>query len=72
LPRIWAGTLLTTFVFLKRRMSWAEFGGIAAGVGILHLLFAFLGGRQTAPVGLLEVVVGLLYLAGSSLNSLSE
>lgn len=65
-------TLVTIFVFLKRRMGWAEVATVAVWIGILHFLFAFFGGRQTAPVGLMEVVGILLYLGGSSLNSGSE
>jgi steroid 5-alpha reductase family enzyme len=65
-------SLLTTFVFLKRRMSWAEVSTIAGWIGSLQLLFAFLGGRQTAPVGLVEMVGILLYVGGSYLNSGSE
>ena len=64
--------MVTLFVFLKRRMGWAEAGTIAVWIGALHLLFAFLGGRQTAPVGLVEVVGILFYLGGSYLNSGSE
>lgn len=65
-------SLVTIFVFLKRRMGWAEGATVAVWIGALHFLFAFLGGRQTAPVGLVEVVGILLYQGGSSLNSGSE
>lgn len=64
--------LVTLFVFLKRRMGWAEVGTVAAWIGALHMCFAFFGGRQTAPVGLIELVGVLLYLGGSYLNSGSE
>jgi steroid 5-alpha reductase family enzyme len=65
-------TLVTAFLFLKRRMGWAEVGFVAAWVTTLQLLYAFLGGRQAAPVGLLEAVGVGLYLAGSCLNTGSE
>jgi protein-S-isoprenylcysteine O-methyltransferase Ste14 len=65
-------TLLTTFVFLKRRLGWPEAVAIGIWVGALQLLFAFLGGRQTEPVGIGEGVGALLYLAGSYLNTGSE
>jgi steroid 5-alpha reductase family enzyme len=65
-------TLATTFVFLKRRMGWAEISTIAVWIGVLHLVFAFLGGRQSAAVGLVEIGAVLLYLSGSYLNSGSE
>lgn len=65
-------TLVTIFIFLKRRMGWAEVGMVAVWIGALHLLFAFLGGRQPAPVGPMELVGILLYLGGSYLNSGSE
>ena len=64
--------LVTLFVFLKRRMGWAEVGTVAAWIGVLHFCFAFFGGRQTAPVGLIEVVGVFLYLGGSCLNSGAE
>ena len=65
-------TLVTTFVFLRRRMGWREIGGIALFVGVLDLLFAWCGGRQTAPVGLATLVGALLYVCGSFLNTGSE
>jgi len=64
--------LVTLFVFLERRMGWAEVGTVAAWIGALYVCFAFFGGRQTAPVGLREVVGVLLYLGGSYLNSGAE
>jgi protein-S-isoprenylcysteine O-methyltransferase Ste14 len=64
-------TLLTTFVFLKRRFAWPEVLTIAVWIGALHLLFAFVGGRRTAPLGL-AAAGGLLYLLGSYLNTASE
>ncbi len=59
--------LVTLFVFLKRRTGWAEVGTVAAWIGALHMCFAFFGGRQTAPVGLIEVVGVLLYLVHASI-----
>jgi len=65
-------TLLTTLVFMKRRLSWPEAVAIAVGVGALQLLFAFLGGRQQEPAGVSEGIGVLLYFAGSFLNTGSE
>lgn len=65
-------TLLTTFVFVRRRVNWAEVGVVAAWIATLQLLYAFLGGRQTAPVGVVEGVGVGLYAAGSFLNTGSE
>jgi protein-S-isoprenylcysteine O-methyltransferase Ste14 len=64
-------TLLTTFVFLKRRFGWAEVFTIAVWIGMLQLLFAFLGGRRSTPIGL-EGAGLLLYLVGSYVNTASE
>ena len=63
---------ITTLVFLKRRMGWGEVGVVAAGIGGLHLCFAFLGGRQVAPIGVVEGLGALLYIGGSWINSGAE
>lgn len=63
---------ITTFVFLRRRMGWGEMGVIAVGIGGLHLGFAFLGGRQVAPVDVVEGLGVLLYIGGSWINSGAE
>lgn len=65
-------TLATTFVFLKRRMAWSEVGTIAGLIGAVQLIFALLGGRQSAAVGAMEVAGLLLLVVGSVLNSGSE
>jgi len=65
-------TLVTMFVFLRRRMRWNEVAMIAIWIGSLQLMFAFFGGRNDAPLGLVAAVGVLLYVIGSCLNTGSE
>jgi steroid 5-alpha reductase family enzyme len=64
--------VVTIFVFMKRRMGWGEVSVVALGIGVPQLCFAFLGGRQTAPVGLIEGLGIFLYAVGSCLNTGAE
>lgn len=64
--------LVTTFVFLKRRMSWFEVGMIAPWVAIIDVLFAYFGGRNDRPFGLMGITGAVLVLAGSAFNTVSE
>jgi protein-S-isoprenylcysteine O-methyltransferase Ste14 len=64
--------LATLFVFVKRRVGWAEVATLAVWIGLLQFLFAFFGGRQTAALGVAEYAGVLLYVVGSFLNSGSE
>lgn len=65
-------TLLTIFVFMKRRMPWSEFGTIAIWVGTIELLFAYFGGRNETPFATVGTVGVVLVVAGSILNTGSE
>ncbi len=53
-------------------MEWAEAGVISIWVYIIHLGFAFLGGTNTASIGIITFVGFSLYTAGSYLNTASE
>lgn len=64
--------LVTTFVFLKRRMSWFEVGMIAPWIAIIGVLFAYFGGRNDEPFGLMGIAGAALVLAGSTFNTVSE
>ena len=64
--------LVTTFVFLKRRMSWFEVGMIAPWIAIIDVLFAYFGGRNDRPFGLMGIAGAALVLTGSILNTVSE
>lgn len=65
-------TLVTSFVFVRRRMPWSEVATIAVWIGIIDLLFAYLGGRNPAPAGTWTAAGGLLVVLGSGLNTGSE
>ena len=65
-------TLITIFVFLKRRMSWSEIFTVAPWIAIIDLLFAYFGGRNTGAFGLTGFVGICLVLGGSAINTSSE
>jgi protein-S-isoprenylcysteine O-methyltransferase Ste14 len=62
----------TTFVFLRRGMSWSEVFTIAPWVLFLFLLLGISGGLNPAPIGLSGVIGTLLFLVGSWMNSWGE
>jgi protein-S-isoprenylcysteine O-methyltransferase Ste14 len=64
--------LLTVFVFLKRRVTWAETWTIVPWILAIHSSFALLGGTNTAPLGWRDWLALALYAAGSYLNTGSE
>jgi protein-S-isoprenylcysteine O-methyltransferase Ste14 len=65
-------TLITIFVFLKRRMPWSEVGTIAPWIATIDMLFAYFGGRNTDSFGLTGFIGICLVLAGSAVNTGSE
>jgi steroid 5-alpha reductase family enzyme len=64
--------LVTTFVFLKRKLPWAEAIIISSLMSLALYGFAKVGGSNQQPVGLIELVGMLLYVIGSHLNTNSE
>ena len=64
--------ILTSFYLMKRRMGWGEATLIAVWVSAIHLLFAYLGGTHSGPVGTAAVAGTMVYIAGSLLNTGSE
>jgi protein-S-isoprenylcysteine O-methyltransferase Ste14 len=65
-------TLATIFVFMKRRMPWSEVATIAVWIGVIDFLFAYFGGRNPAPFGVVGMIGIALVLAGSAINTGSE
>ena len=63
---------VTTFVFLKRKMVWAEAITISVLMSLALYGFAKTGGSNQQPIGLIELVGILLYIIGSYLNTNSE
>lgn len=60
------------FVFARRRMGWPEVLTVLVWLAFIELLYAFLGARQTAPLGMPGFAGAALILIGSLLNSGSE
>jgi steroid 5-alpha reductase family enzyme len=65
-------TLVTIFVFLKRRMPWSEVCTIAPWIAAIDILFAYFGGRNDGSFGLTGIIGIFLLLAGSAINTGSE
>jgi protein-S-isoprenylcysteine O-methyltransferase Ste14 len=64
--------ILTSYILLKRKMDWSEVLTIIIWLYFIHTTFALLGGMQTSPVGIIEIIGIGLYLIGSYLNTGSE
>jgi len=64
--------LVTTFVFLKRKLPWVETFIISFLMSLALYGFAKVGGSNQQPIGLIELVGMLLYIIGSYLNTYSE
>ncbi|MFE7029796.1 methyltransferase family protein [Streptomyces sp. NPDC057621] len=62
----------TTFVMLKRSMEWSEAATVGVWVVVIHGTMAYLGGTNSASVGVVTWLGILLYLVGSYLNTGSE
>ncbi len=62
----------TVFVFLRRKLAWSEAATIGFFTWIINLTFSLLGGTQSAPLGLADVIAVGMYVAGSYLNTVSE
>ncbi len=64
--------LVTLFVFFQRKMYWLEALMIANIMPWLFPYIAYASGRYNGPIGWIEALGILLFLAGSYLNSASE
>lgn len=60
------------FVFLKRRIGWLEGGLVSCLFFLMFYLFGVSAGSHPEPIGLLDVVGIILFLAGSSINTMAE
>ncbi len=65
-------TLATLFIFMRRRVPWSEVATIAVWIAVLDFLFAYLGGRNGAPMGAWAAVGAGLALIGSGINTGAE
>jgi steroid 5-alpha reductase family enzyme len=64
--------LITLFVFFQRKMYWIEAIVIANIMPWILPYIAYIGGRSSKPIGIIEVFGILLFLIGSYLNTVSE
>ncbi|MFD6285995.1 methyltransferase family protein [Streptomyces sp. NPDC060205] len=62
----------TTFVMLKRSMEWSEAATVGVWVVVIHGTMAYLGGTNSASVGVVTWLGVVLYVVGSYLNTGSE
>lgn len=60
------------FVFLKRKIGWFEGGLVSCLFFLMFYLFGVSAGSHPEPIGVLDIVGIILFLAGSSINTLAE
>ena len=65
-------TLVTIFIFMRRRMPWSEVWTIAVWILAIDVLFAFLGGQSDESFGAAAVAGTVLVVVGSLINTCSE
>jgi len=65
-------TVITLFVFLKRRISWLETLPISILMSFVLFGFIYIGGVQTQPINIMDLLGIVLYLIGSYINTSSE
>ena len=64
--------LLTAFVFLKRKMGWAETIIVSILMSLALFSFAKVGGSSELPLNALDYIGIFLFLGGSWINTYSE
>ncbi|MGB5847825.1 MAG: DUF1295 domain-containing protein, partial [Ignavibacteriaceae bacterium] len=65
-------TIITLFVFLKRRITWLEALPISMLMSFVLFGFIYIGGVQTQPINIMDLLGIVLYLTGSYINTSSE
>ena len=60
------------FIFLKRKISWFEGGLVSFLFFMMFYLFGVSAGSHSEPIGLIDIVGILLFLAGSYINTLAD
>lgn len=65
-------TVITLFVFLKRRISWLEALPISILMSFILFGFIYIGGFQAQPINFIDLLGIVLYLTGSYINTSSE
>ena len=60
------------FVFLERKIGWFEGGLVSFLFFIMFTLFGTAAGSRPEPIGILDIVGIILFLSGSSINTLAD
>ncbi|MCP4703171.1 MAG: DUF1295 domain-containing protein [candidate division Zixibacteria bacterium] len=63
---------LCMFVFMKRKIGWFEGVLVSFLFFMMFYLFNTSAGNHSEPIGLIDIVGVLLYIAGSYINSLAD
>ncbi|MEO7119567.1 MAG: DUF1295 domain-containing protein [Ginsengibacter sp.] len=63
---------ITMFVFIKRKIPWAEAFNIPIAFALYYIGFAMLGYRNNNTLGISDILGIILFIAGSSVNTFSE
>jgi protein-S-isoprenylcysteine O-methyltransferase Ste14 len=64
--------IIGMFVFLNRKIGWFEAGLVSFLFFLMFYLFGVSAGKHPEPIGLLDIVGIILFLAGSFINTLAE
>ena len=65
-------TIITLFIFLKRRISWLEALPISILMSFVIFGLIYIGGVQAQPINIMDFLGIVLYLTGSYINTSSE
>ncbi|MEO7044064.1 MAG: DUF1295 domain-containing protein, partial [Ferruginibacter sp.] len=60
------------FVFIKRKIPWAEAFNIPVAFALYYIGFTMLGYSNGSTLGIFDVVGIILFVAGSCINTLAE
>ena len=63
---------ITLFVFIKRKIPWAEAFNIPIAFALYYIGFALLGYKNNSDFGVLDISGITLFIGGSCINTLSE
>ncbi|MFH1373395.1 MAG: hypothetical protein ABII79_06355 [bacterium] len=64
--------LITTFVFLKRRLTWPETTITSFLISLAIYMYARVGGGNELAIGAIEIIGIVMYVFGSWFNTRSE
>ncbi len=64
--------LPTLFVFVRRRVTWAEAVNVAVAFGVYYIGFPLLGYASSSPIGFQDFIAVVLFLTGIILHFVCE